>query len=148
MRTQRFHFVSTLVFSLGFVLAGSGWSFVLSSLMNDRPEWSVCGQAMCSCVMPTADAPECPLCEAGLMDPEDMPDDSGDPTRRVPQNNKSVEALGGAGTNVAIAFFVGTMIGRADAATNLQADRFVMVAVNDRVPNSLAIELPTPPPRG
>jgi hypothetical protein len=121
---------------------------VLSSLMNDRPEWSVCGQDMCSCVMPTAAMPECPLCEAGLMNPEDMPDDSGDPTRRLPPNNKSIEALGGAGTNFAIAFFVGTMMGQVNTSANTPMDRFVMVTVNDQVPSSRKIELPTPPPRG
>lgn len=148
MRSDRIQFVATAIFALSFVLAGSGWSFVLSSMMNDRPEWSVCGQDMCSCVMPTDAQPECPLCEAGLMDPADMDCDSNEPVRRVPKNNKSVEALGGAGTNIAIAFFVGTMMGRGDGLSMGSADRAVIVATNDRAPRSRGIELPTPPPRG
>ncbi len=148
MRTQRFHLAATMLFAIGFLLAGSGWSFVLSSMANDRPEWSVCGQDMCSCVMPTADAPDCPLCEAGLMNPEDMADDSGNPVRRMPQKNKSVDAMGGAGANVAIAFFVGTMTGRVDGLSLTGADRVVILATNDRAPRSRGIELATPPPRG
>ena len=147
MRTQCFHFLATMIFAIGFVMAGSGWSFVLSSMANDRPEWSVCGQDMCSCVNPTAEAPGCPLCEAGLMDRDDMADDSGEPVRRVPQNNKSVEALGGAGSNIAIAFFVGTMMGRVNCLTLDGADRVVILATNDRAPRSRGIELVTPPPR-
>lgn len=148
MRTQRFHFVATMIFATGFVLAGSGWSFVLSSMTSNRPSWSVCGQDMCSCVMPTALAPDCPLCEAGLMNPEDMPNDSGDPVRRMPQKNKSVDAMGGAGANVAIAFFVGTMMGRVETP-GMSSDRCaVILTTNDRTPRSRGLELPTPPPRG
>jgi len=143
MRTQRFHLVATAMFAIGFVLAGSGWSFVLSSMTNDRPEWSVCGQDMCSCLKPTAAEPDCPLCEAGLMDQGD----SDGPARRVPQNNESVEAMGGAGANVAIAFFVGTMMGRADHSGFIGADQVVILATNDRAPRSRGIELATPPPR-
>ena len=143
MRTEHFHLAATTIFAIGFVLAGSGWSFVLSSMANDRPEWSVCGQDMCSCVMPTAETPDCPLCEAGQMDPAG----TDEPVRRVPQNNKSVEALGGAGTNISIAFFVGTMMGRVDSSGFVGADRVVIFATNDRAPRSRGIELPTPPPR-
>lgn len=145
MRIQRFHFVATIFFACGFVLAGSGWSFVLSSLMNDRPSWSVCGQDMCSCVKPTVETAgeaDCVLCELGLMDSS-----KSEPVRRVPKNNKSVEALGGAGSNIAIAFFVGTMMGRVDTLSFVDADRAVIVAVNDRVPRSCSVEFPTPPPR-
>lgn len=144
MRTQRFHFVATMIFAIGFILAGSGWSFVLSSMDRDRPEWSVCGQDMCSCVMPMAGGPDCPLCEAGLMDPLD----SEEPVRRVPKNNKSVEALGGAGSNIVVAFFVGMMMGRADASVFIDADRVVILTTNDRAPISRGLELATPPPRG
>jgi hypothetical protein len=158
MRSDRIHFVATAIFALGFVLAGSGWSFVLSTMMNQRPSWSVCGQEMCSCLKPIDDEPACPLCEAGLMDLSEMTSDiasdcssdesSQTPVKRVPKNNKSVEALGGAGSNVAIAFFVGTMIARSNADLGLDAQRVQIAITNDRVPWSRGVELPTPPPRG
>ena len=147
MRRHRFHFLATALFAIGFVLAGSGWSFVLSSMMTVRPEWSVCGQDMCSCVQPTIEMPDCPLCEAELMDPAEMADGSSQPTKRLPKNNASVEALGGAGTNIAIAFFVGTMMGRVDSSTLAGADRTVIATVNDQAPRSRGLELATPPPR-
>ncbi len=147
MRTQRFHFFATALFSIGFVLAGSGWSFVLSSMMTARPDWSVCGQDMCSCVKPTIETPDCPLCEAGLMDQAETMHDSAQPTKRVPKNNASVEALGGAGTNIAIAFFVGSMLARIDSSHLGSADRVVIETLNDQVPRSRGLELATPPPR-
>lgn len=156
MRSDRFQLVATAIFALGFVLAGSGWSFVLSSVMNNRPSWSVCGQEMCSCVKPTAEQLACPLCDGSAGQTaligscttdlaESEPEQS--PTRRVPKNNKSVEALGGAGTNIAVAFFVGTMMGRVETTGFADADRVVHVATNDRAPRSRGLALPTPPPR-
>jgi hypothetical protein len=113
---------------------------------------------MCSCLKPIDDEPACPLCEAGLMDLSEMTSDiasdcssdesSQTPVKRVPKNNKSVEALGGAGSNVAIAFFVGTMIARSNADLGLDAQRVQIAITNDRVPWSRGVELPTPPPRG
>ena len=82
------------------------------------------------------------------MDPTDMPDDFGDPVRRMPPKNKSVDAMGGAGANVAIAFFVGTMMGWVDTSGLSGQDRVVIHSTNDRTPRSRSIELPTPPPRG
>lgn len=145
MRNQQLQFMATLLFTLGFVLAGSGWSFVLSSFDRDRPSWSVCGQAMCSCVMPTAEEPACPLCVSGLMDPDERESDA--PIRRVPKNDDSIQALGGAGANVAIAFFVGTMIGQSGSVSVVGMERSSVVAENDCVPRSRGLELPTPPPR-
>ncbi|MGJ8637076.1 MAG: hypothetical protein ACSHX5_09550 [Phycisphaerales bacterium] len=149
MRTRRlqhgFELAATMLFALGFVLAGSGWSFVLSTIDSDRPSWSVCGQAMCSCVMPTPEDPACPLCVSGLMDPDERSSDA--PVRRVPKNNDSIEALGGAGTNVAIAFFVGTMMGHTNSMSFVDTGCSLNAAENDRVPWSRGLELPTPPPR-
>ncbi len=150
---DRIHFVATALFVLGFVLAGSGWSFVLSTMMNQRPSWSVCGQEMCSCLKPIDDEPACPLCEAGLMDPSEM--DSGcdsdseptTPTRRLPKSDASIDALGGAGNSAMVAFFVGTMVSRMNADLGLVAQRVQIAITNDRVPWSRGVELPTPPPR-
>lgn len=147
MRTDRLHFITTTVFALGFVLAGSGWSFVLSTMINDRPAWSVCGQEMCSCVKPVEGEAACPLCIAGLMDPSDMECESETPTRRVPKNDASFEALGGAGSHIAIAFFVGTMMVRGYETIDLDAGSSMIAVVDDRVPRSRVLELPTPPPR-
>jgi hypothetical protein len=153
MRTDRIHFVATAIFALGFVLAGSGWSFVLSTMMNQRPSWSVCGQELCSCLMPIDNEPVCPLCEVGLMDPSEMDSDcepegeSNAPLRRVPKNNASINALTGAGTNAAIAFFVGTMMGRMGVEIDVNQTQSLIAVSNDRVPWSRGLELPTPPPR-
>lgn len=152
MRNDRLNLIAAGFFACAFVLAGSGWSVVLHTLMNQRPEWSVCGQDMCSCVMPTQELPSCPLCDAGLMDPADMLADAnepgkGTPVRRVPKNNDTLDALNLAGSSAAIAMFVGTMLTSnqhsfADADT-----RISMMVGNDRVPRSRSLDCPLTPPR-
>lgn len=153
MRNDRLHLIAAGFFACAFVLAGSGWSAVLSTLMNQRPEWSVCGQDMCSCVKPTDDQPACPLCKAGLMDPADMLADEScgsgtdTPVRRVPKNNDSLDALGNAGSTAAVALFVGTMLA-SNQQTSVDADtRIVMMVNNDRVPRSRSLDCPLAPPR-
>lgn len=153
MRNDRLHLIAVGFFACAFVLAGSGWSGVLSTLMNQRPEWSVCGQDMCSCVKPTDDQPSCPLCEAGLMDPADMVADetcgsgADTPVRRVPKNNDTLDALNLAGSSAAIAMFVGTMLS-SNQHTSIDADtRVVMLVDNDRIPRSQSLDCPLSPPR-
>lgn len=140
-----FELAATMIFALGFVLAGSGWSFVLSTIDRDRPAWSVCGQAMCSCLMPTPEEPACPLCVSGDMHSGSGSDTA--PVRRVPKNNETIDAMGGAGTSAAIAFFVGTMMGQSGSVEFADTGCSLVAAENDRVPWSRGLELPTPPPR-
>ena len=157
MRSARIQLIATTIFALGFILAGSGWSAVLTSMLDGRPSWSVCGQEMCSCVKPSEFTPICPLCD-GAVDQTTLlgscdiasitePEQSSQPTRRVPKNNDSMNALGSAGTSAAIALFVGTLISQSNASHDLNTQRDQIAATNIQTPRSRGLDLPTPPPR-
>ena len=158
MRNDRLHLIAAGFFACAFVLAGSGWSSVLSSLMDQRPAWSLCGQDMCSCAKPTDAQPDCPLCEAGLMDsttstPASMVDDedcaprSITPTQRVPKNRVQLAAVTDAGSSAVVAMFIGMMLKGQRADMVVDISNASMMVVNDRLPRSGALECPTPPPR-
>ena len=48
---------------------------------------------------------------------------------------------------VSVVTFVGTMIARSNADLGLDAQLVKIAIINDRVPWSRGVELPTPPPR-
>ncbi|MFK7758864.1 MAG: hypothetical protein AB8C13_02830 [Phycisphaerales bacterium] len=158
MRNDRLHLIAAGFFACAFVLAGSGWSSVLSSLIDQRPSWSLCGQDMCSCSKPTAAQPACPLCEAGLMDPADMLTDqmisedgctprSIAPVQRVPKNRVQLNAVTDAGSTACVAMFIGMMLKGQRSDLILDINNTSMMIVNDRLPAFGALDSPTPPPR-
>jgi len=142
-------------FVTGFVLAGSGWSLVLSAKMQSRPDWSVCGQDMCSCLPTTAIEPYCPLC---LLDDDDDSIGTGDsscsdtdtqPTntpKRVPKSNR-FEVASAASQAGCASIFLSFVFGARQSETLPARDSIAHLISQDDVPLDPFADLPTPPPR-
>lgn len=114
---------------------------MIGELLDDRPEWSVCGLDMCACT-PIPDAePDCPLCETG--------DESSAVSRhakRAPIMKKMADAGYAADTMVVAAFLVvfagdkEKQVVLCDQNPAARSDGWSMCSRPD-------IGVPTPPPR-
>ena len=160
MRHQRLQFAAMAFFVAGFIFAGSGWSLVLAGKMQNKPEWSVCGQDLCLCLPPAAtplpadepDEPKCVLCvddtpqsTLGMRSDDSAPTPT-DPPKRVPKNDRfqaaSMASQAGC-TSIFLSFVFGTP--RPDRSTSI--DALVYAIDNDKLPADPTRDLPTPPPR-
>ena len=114
--------------------------------IDDRPEWSVCGLEMCSCV-PTVEAgPACPLCEVGDAGSELGGDQSGVPSRRAPIM-QTMDSVGYASSSILISAFILISVGQ-DSCVDAQWDLGGWVFADAwRLERGPAIGVPTPPPR-
>jgi len=152
MRLPTVQFVATAVFALGFVLTSSGLSHVLRIVLDDRPEWSVCGEDMCSC-LPTEMPEDCPLCALGLMDPGGDRVCSGErdgekPVKRVPKTDETVQAIDGAVSASASMLYLSMCVWRERGPDGGSDGLGCWALVETDDPGSRSIGVPTPPPRG
>lgn len=147
-------------FVTGFIFAGSGWSIVLAGKMQDKPEWSVCGQDLCLCLPPAAtpsptnkpDEPKCVLCvddapPAALdMLNNDSTPTPNDPPKRVPKNDR-FQAASMASQAGCVSIFLSFVFGTPRPNRSASTDSLVYNIDNDELPADPARDLPTPPPR-
>ena len=138
-----------IFFIIGFVCANSGWAPVLSIIVSDRPDWSVCGEDLCLCVKPTQSEPYCPLC---LGSDEQIRCSSSDeaapptPPKRVPRNPHA-DAVSQAGQLGSIGVFIAFVFGFNQARHDAYGSNFVRFVDPDA---RLALnhpDIPSPPPR-
>lgn len=149
MRYNHLQFVAMAFFVAGFVLAGSGWSLVLSSKMQSRPDWSVCGQDMCSCLPTTAIEPYCPLCIADENADSSCSDSESTPTntpKRMPKSSR-FEAASMASQAGCASIFLSFVFGARQSNTLSSHASIAHLISQDDVPLDPARDLPTPPPR-
>ena len=157
MRHKHLQFVAMAFFVTGFVLAGSGWSLVLSSKMQSRPDWSVCGQDMCSCLPSTAIEPYCPLClvddddgtvgESSCSDSDANTDtQQNTPRKRVPKNER-FEVASTASQAGCASVFLSFVFGSRQSQALWAHDSIARLISQDDVPLDPLADLPTPPPR-
>lgn len=141
------HAAATWLFCLGLALVSSGWGPVLSRVMERRPSWSVCGQAMCMCQpadVPDAE-PACPLCEVAAPSHATRPAiDPGRIALRHSGNEPAMSRLDAAAESFLIGLF---LVGArpADDARALARARLALSAWS--LPASLHPDAPVPPPR-
>ncbi len=162
MRHNRLQFVAMAFFVAGFVFAGSGWSLVLAGKMQDKPEWSVCGQDLCLCLPPAATPlpaakpnepgePKCVLCvddtpnTLGMLANDSAPTPT-DPPKRVPKNDR-FQAASMASQAGCASIFLSFVFGTPRPDRSASIDAIVYCIDNDDLPADPARDLPTPPPR-
>lgn len=155
MGQNRLQYAAMLFFVTGFVLAGSGWSLVISAKMQSRPDWSVCGQNMCSCLPSASIEPYCLLC---VLDDNDNLDDSDDtscastdssPTdtpKRVPKNDR-FEVVSTASQAGCASIFLSFVFGTRQSNAISHSASASHTITQDNVPVDPAYDIPTPPPR-
>lgn len=151
MGQNRLQFAAMSFFVLGFILAGSGWSLVISMNMQGRPEWSVCGQDMCSCLPSTTITPYCPLCvvsdkqstNQSCDNSESSPTDT--PTR-IPKNAR-FEAASTASQAGCASIFLSFVFGTRHSGNLDHKDSAGHLITQDSIPLDPIADLPTPPPR-
>ncbi len=152
MRHNHLQFVAMAFFVTGFVLAGSGWSLVLSSKIQTRPDWSVCGQDMCSCLPSTSIEPYCPLCLVNDSDDSDGSSCSNTDTKptntpkRVPVSDR-FEIASAASQAGCASIFLSFVFGARQSETLPARDSIAYLISQDDVPLDPIADLPTPPPR-
>ncbi len=118
---------------------------MLGRWLDDRPEWSVCGLEMCSCVPTVESEPACPLCEAG-DDGLGGEQEPGAPVRRAPIM-QTMDSVGYASSSMLISAFILISIGQGHGFdAHWDFDGWV---VSDawRLERGPTIGVPTPPPR-
>lgn len=137
------------IFVAGFVLAGSGWSLVLAGKVQHKPDWSVCGQDMCSCLPSATIEPYCPLCvlddsdESSCSDPQTSPTDT---PKRIP-NTKRFEAASSASQAGCASIFLSFLFGTPADTKSLRQTSAAYLINNDDVPIGPVDDPSTPPPR-
>lgn len=139
--------IACCVFSIGFVGASSGWTWMLARLGDDRPSWSVCGQDMCACVPTTPTAPECPLCELGLSGGAGCSSQasvSGTPNRAPIL--RTMSDADDAACSMMVAVFVVIAAQQKHALNAVSEPSRWSIAQSDRIASAF-IWVPTPPPR-
>lgn len=151
MGHNRLQLAAMAIFVAGFVLAGSGWSLVLTGKMQNKADWSICGQDLCSCLPTTATEPFCPLCivgddgkiESACSGSESTPTDS---PKRVPQN-KSFEATSTASQAGCASIFLSFVFGTRQSDRLGDNSSSTDLIGQDNAPLEPLIDRPTPPPR-
>ena len=152
VRLPSIQFVATAFFALGFALVSTGASGVLAVVLDDRPEWSVCGQEMCACAPAAFEAatPACPLCATG--DKTDDPsacakDTREEPVRRVPKSRDEADAADQAVQAFGSALYLSLVVGLPGPAMTTPDRGGAAAPARDRCPRSRTLGIPTPPPR-
>ncbi len=160
MRHGRLQFAAMVFFVTGFIFAGSGWSLVLTGKMQNKPEWSVCGQDLCLCLPPAAapsptskpDEPKCVLCvdespptTLGILNEDSTPTPT-DPPKRVPKNDR-FQAASMASQAGCASIFLSFVFGTPRPDRSASIDTLAYNIDNDELPTDPARDLPTPPPR-
>lgn len=152
MGQVRLQLAAMAFFVAGFVLAGSGWSLVISSYMQSRADWSVCGQDMCSCLPSTGEEPYCALClvedidnvcETSCESTDSSPTDS---PKRIPKSDR-LEAVSAASQSGCAAIFLSFVFGSNQFSIEPYAVSTTHLISQDDVPLDPDDDLPTPPPR-
>lgn len=152
MRHERLQFVTMTIFVMGFLLASSGWSLVLSNSMLTRADWSTCGQEMCSCLPTTMMEPDCPLCLLKEENGESV-DASAcqsttptDAPKRLPKEGKFESVRFAAQTGCA-SLFISLVLGFNNNDSFVDLDSAKHLIVQDHLPLDPIADHPTPPPR-
>lgn len=149
MKNNRLQLIAMAFFVAGFVLAGSGWSLVLTRAMQDRPEWSVCGLDMCICTPTMAAEPYCLLCVVADNDPteecaDEPPADNG--RRSMPKGPRYEAAMAASQTGCASIFLSFVFGSKANSNLSVRPNAHQLI-VQDDLPMEPSRDLPTPPPR-
>ena len=149
MKHDQLQLIAMAFFVTGFVLAGSGWSLVLTRAMEDRPEWSLCGLELCMCTPTTAAEPLCPLCEvAGDAATEECTDEppTNNGRRSMPKGPRYEAAMAASQSGCASIFLSFVFGSKADAHLSVRPNAHQLIVQDDR-PMNPTRDLPTPPPR-
>ncbi len=140
------------IFVMGFLLASSGWSLVLSNSMLTRADWSVCGQEMCSCLPTTKMEPDCPLCllkeENGVTSNADSCQSTSptDAPKRLPKEGQFESVRFAAQTGCA-SLFITLVLGFNPSNSIVDIPSGKHLIVQDHLPLDPIADHPTPPPR-
>jgi hypothetical protein len=134
------------IFSIGFVASSSGWGWMIVQMVDDRPDWSVCGLDMCSCLPTGPIEPDCPLCETDYAEPCAEDGLTERPAQRAPFM-KNMESVEFASSSMLVSAFV--LISTCSKDTELVAWNEGQWSVDRmcRVTRGPVIGVPTPPPR-
>jgi hypothetical protein len=138
-----------IFFIIGFVCANSGWAPVLSIIISDRPDWSVCGEDLCLCIKPTQSEPYCPLCLGSDEQDSCSSTDEAEPRtppKRVPRNPHA-DAVSQAGQLGSVSIFIAFVFGLNQPRSEANDSNIVRFVEPD---SPLALnqpDIPSPPPR-
>jgi len=134
------------LFVLGFVLTSSGWGPLLALGSQNRPDYSVCGQEMCSCLPFTPSDSDCPLCISNDDETKSCSDEQSETPKRLP-STKRFDSISDASQAGCACVFLSLVLGhRVRQFTFVDPSQRARID-QDRVPLDPLRETPAPPPR-